>query len=184
MCFWSRAGAAATCVYAGERWLAGMTFESVPETVWLGIAASSLLFIIIGDTIRWLHKRRRAKAKAAEAKVRAEKDEADRREAQEILRGLRARDMSLDHIKDAISDLKREPLGDSGHTYAELPDGTNIVSMADGSYRLALPVRLGPLHLGGSIEGSLKLSPEVKKSADPSSATLKRLPGDDDEQPE
>lgn len=146
MWFWARAGSAATCVYTGERWIAGsMMFKEVPENVWLGIAASSLLFIITGDTIRWLLKRRKAKADAAEAKARKEEAEADRQEAREILRGLRARDMSLDHIRDAISDLKQNPLGDSGNTYAELPDGTIIVSMVDGSYQLSLPVRLrGP----------------------------------------
>lgn len=44
-------------------------------------------------------------------------------------------------LKETIRKLPQHPLGD-GHTYASLPDGTNIVSMADGSYRLALPVHL------------------------------------------
>ena len=65
-------------------------------------------------------------------------------------------------LKEAIRQLPQHPLSD-GHTYATLPDGTNIVSMADGSYRLALPIDLPPLSLGGTIEGSLSLSPEVKK---------------------
>ena len=56
-------------------------------------------------------------------------------------------------LRETIRRLPQEPLGD-GHTYAHLPDGTNIVSMADGSYRLALPVRirgsLGITGVGGS----------------------------------
>ena len=131
-----------------------MTFESVPENVWLGIAACSLLFIITGDTIRWLHRKRKAKTDAQQAAAKARKDEAERQEAQEILRELRARDVSLDEIRVASGGLKQEPLGDTGHTYATLPDGTNIVSMADGSYRLALPVRLagiGSTAVGGSV---------------------------------
>ncbi|MDE0342624.1 MAG: hypothetical protein OXK82_05540 [Deltaproteobacteria bacterium] len=161
MWFWARAGAGATCIYTGERWIAGMTFESVPENVWLGIAACSLLFIIAGDTIRWFHKKRKAKADAQRAAVKAQKDEADRQEAQQILRDLRSRDVSLADIRTAISGLKQEPLGDSGHTYASLPDGTNIITMADGTIRLALPVRLSPvaLHVEGGGSATLKRPP-------------------------
>ena len=64
-------------------------------------------------------------------------------------------------LKETIRRLPQHPLGD-GHTYAELPDGTSIVSMADGSYRLALPVRLS-VDFRGNLDGSLSLSPEVKK---------------------
>ena len=64
-------------------------------------------------------------------------------------------------LKETIRRLPQHPLGD-GHTYAELPDGTNIVSMVDGSYRLALPVRLS-VNFRGNLHGSLSLSPEVKK---------------------
>ena len=44
-------------------------------------------------------------------------------------------------LRETMRRLPQKPLGD-GHTYAALPDGTNIVSMADGNYRLALPVRI------------------------------------------
>ena len=47
-------------------------------------------------------------------------------------------------LRETIRRLPQKPLGD-GHTYAALPDGTNIVSMADGSYRLALPVSVSGL---------------------------------------
>ena len=43
------------------------------------------------------------------------------------------------NLKETIRSLTQMPLGD-GHTYARLPDGTNIVTMADGTMRLALPV--------------------------------------------
>ena len=64
-------------------------------------------------------------------------------------------------LRETIRRLPQEPLGD-GHTYAKLPDGTNIVSMADGGYRLALPVRmhssLGVTGVGGVV--TLKPPPE------------------------
>ncbi len=44
-------------------------------------------------------------------------------------------------LKETINRLPQHPLGD-GHAYTKLPDGTNIVTMADGTIRLALPVRL------------------------------------------
>ena len=45
------------------------------------------------------------------------------------------------NLKETINSLSQHPLGD-GYTYAQLPDGTNIVSMADGTVRLALPIRV------------------------------------------
>ncbi|MXY40253.1 MAG: hypothetical protein F4Y62_10695 [Rhodospirillaceae bacterium] len=55
-------------------------------------------------------------------------------------------------LRETMRQLPQRPLGD-GHTVARLPDGTNIVSMANGEYRLALPVRLegiGHIEAGGS----------------------------------
>ena len=68
---------------------------------------------------------------------------------------------TVESLEKTIRSLPQKPLGD-GHTYAQIPDGTNIVSMADGSYRLALPVRLS-VDFEGGLDGSLNLSPEVKK---------------------
>ena len=59
-------------------------------------------------------------------------------------------------LNETIRSLPQKPLSD-GHTYATLPDGTNIVSMADGSYRLALPVRLS-VALRGRGEGKASIS--------------------------
>ena len=50
---------------------------------------------------------------------------------QETLRGL----------EETMRGLVQEPL-EGGHTFARLPHGTNIVSMANGEYRLALPIVL------------------------------------------
>lgn len=51
-------------------------------------------------------------------------------------------------LRDTVARLPQKPLGD-GHTYAELPPGTNVVTLADGSIRLALPVRIaGTLSIG------------------------------------
>ena len=136
-----------------------MTFEDVPQNVWLGIAASSLLFILVGDSIRWLLARRKAQA-ANKA------EEAEKQELRQLLRDLRSEDVTLKSIRSTVNDLPQEPLGD-GRTFTELPEGTNIVSMSDGSYRLAVPIDAPPLTFGGTIRGSLSLSPEVVKKGPP-----------------
>ena len=46
---------------------------------------------------------------------------------------------TTENLKNTIRSLDQKPFGD-GHTYAKLPEGTRIVSMKDGSYRLAIPV--------------------------------------------
>ena len=61
-------------------------------------------------------------------------------------------------LKETIKRLPQMPLGD-GHSYARLPDGTNIVTMADGTMRLALPVRLSVSFQGG-LDGSLSATVE------------------------
>ena len=66
-------------------------------------------------------------------------------------------------LKETINRLPQHPLGD-GHTYATLPDGTNIVTMADGTVRLALPVRLSAAFSSGLL-GSL--SATVTKAPPP-----------------
>lgn len=58
-------------------------------------------------------------------------------------------------LRETINGLTQHSLGD-GHTYAELPHGTNIVMMADGTMQLALPVRL-EAHLRGVGAGSASL---------------------------
>ena len=67
------------------------------------------------------------------------------------------------NLKETIRRLPQMPLGD-GHTYARLPDGTNIVTMADGTMRLALPIVLSVAFHGG-LDGSL--SGSVTKATPP-----------------
>ena len=62
------------------------------------------------------------------------------------------------NLKETIRRLPQIPLGD-GHTYARLPGGTNIVTMADGTMRLALPVELSA-NFEGNIAGSLSVTVE------------------------
>lgn len=50
-------------------------------------------------------------------------------------------DRSTQEFKIAIAKLPQTPLGD-GHYCAELPPGTNVVTMADGSIRLAIPKQI------------------------------------------
>ena len=61
-------------------------------------------------------------------------------------------------LTKTLRNLPQTPLGD-GHTYARLPDGTNIVSMADGSFRLAIPIHLSATFSGG-LDGNLSASVE------------------------
>ena len=61
-------------------------------------------------------------------------------------------------LKETISRLPQISLGDN-HSYVQLPDGTNIVSMADGSIRLALPIPLS-VSFQGSLDGSLSATVE------------------------
>ena len=70
---------------------------------------------------------------------------------------------TVESLEKTIRSLPQKPLGD-GHTYAQLPDGTNIVSMADGSYRLALPVRLSATFQGG-LDGTLSAAVETTTPA-------------------
>ncbi len=63
-----------------------------------------------------------------------------------------ARDVQISSLREAVAGLPQKPL-QGGHTYAPLPDGTNVVTMADGTIRLALPVRIsgiGTTQVGGS----------------------------------
>ena len=62
------------------------------------------------------------------------------------------------NLRETIRRLPQTPLGD-GHTYARLPGGTNIVTMADGTMRLALPVELSA-NFEGNILGSLSVTVE------------------------
>ena len=73
------------------------------------------------------------------------------------------------NLKETIRRLPQMPLGD-GHTYASLPDGTNIVTLADGTIQLALPVRLSAA-LHGGVAGSL-------------SATVTKVPAPDRDIPD
>ena len=59
-------------------------------------------------------------------------------------------------LKETIRSLPQIPLGDN-HTYARLPDGTNIVSMADGTYRLAIPKPLQASSSFGPMSASATL---------------------------
>ena len=63
---------------------------------------------------------------------------------------------TVHNLKETIYRLPQTALGDD-HTFARLPNGTNIVSLADGSFRLAIPI---PLSVGfqGRLDGSLSAS--------------------------
>lgn len=75
-------------------------------------------------------------------------------------------------IKEAIERLPRVPLA-GGHAYVRLPDGTNIVLMANGRMLLALPIEVS-----ASFEGGLKGDVSASVSLGPSPAP--REQGGDD----
>ena len=60
------------------------------------------------------------------------------------------------NLKETIRRLPKKPLGD-GHSYARLPDGTNIVTVADGTIRLAIPKPLSATASAGPISASATL---------------------------
>ena len=73
------------------------------------------------------------------------------------------------NLKETINSLLSIRLAE-GHTYATLPNRTNIVTMADGSIRLALPVRLSAAgSVGIAVSSSavvLKVSPPERRKPD------------------
>ena len=80
--------------------------------------------------------------------------------------GLEAHDVQIARLKQVARKLPQQPLG-GGHTYAQLPDGTNIVTKADGTVRLALPVRISaafPGGLGGELSASVTKAPPPDQS--------------------
>ena len=81
-------------------------------------------------------------------------------EAREIQKAMGQK--TVQGLQETMRKLPQEPLS-NGHTLARLPEGTNIVSMADGSYRLALPVRLSGTMLIGSGSGSLSVDLKKEK---------------------
>ena len=60
------------------------------------------------------------------------------------------------NLKETIRSLPQLPLGD-GHSYARLPNGTNIVTMADETIRLAIPKPLSATASFGPTKASLTL---------------------------
>ena len=60
-------------------------------------------------------------------------------------------------LRETIDRLPLKPLGD-GHTYAPLPDGTNIVVMKDGSIRLAIPKQIAATSTAPPSTASVALS--------------------------
>ena len=70
---------------------------------------------------------------------------------------------SLQEIKEAAASLPQHRFEGTNHTYAELPVGTNIVTMEDGSIRLAMPVQVAATVAAG---GASVVSAGVTKVRD------------------
>ena len=76
---------------------------------------------------------------------------------------LEAHNVPIARLNDVVRQVPRRALR-AEHTYARLPDGTNIVSTADGTVHLALLVHLS-IDFSGGLEGSL--SGSVTKASAP-----------------
>ncbi len=126
---------------------------------WLGAVGLAVLGIMI---FGWGYKKRipllEAKVEALEGQLRSgpqvlhvinQGDTPDLTEIREAIRAeLDAHDIGrVARLMEVVNDLPQHPLGD-GHRYAELPDGTNIVIMADGTIRLAMPKRIAATGVG------------------------------------
>lgn len=70
---------------------------------------------------------------------------------------------SLQKIKEAAASLPQHRFEGTNHTYAELPAGTNIVTMEDGSIRLAMLVQIAATVAAG---GASVVSAGVTKVRD------------------
>ena len=76
--------------------------------------------------------------------------------------------VQIQNLKAVVAKLPQKPLGD-GYTYTELPEGARIVTKADGSIRLALPVRIQADFEGASGTSSFgPVEVQLIKKDDPS----------------
>ena len=57
---------------------------------------------------------------------------------------------TFENLNETVKRLPRLPLGD-GHSYARLPNNTNIVIAPDGTMRLALPIQVSANFEGGLL---------------------------------
>ena len=101
----------------------------------------------------WWLTQRRGTARGIEAQL------------DEILDALKNRDKrdeaavySLQEIKEAVESLPQHRFEGTNHTYAELPAGTNIVTMEDGSIRLAIPKQIAATFTAPPSTASVALS--------------------------
>ena len=72
-------------------------------------------------------------------------------------------DVQIARLKEVARNLPQQALG-AEHTYAQLPDGTNIVTLPDGTIRLALPALVSFEASAGVPEASF--SPSAEPPAD------------------
>lgn len=78
---------------------------------------------------------------------------------QELRDELKAKDLELLDLKTIVGRLYHKPIPGTSATYVELPEGTRVVTMGDGSIRLALPVRLEThLRIADAVEAELNPS--------------------------
>ena len=76
-----------------------------------------------------------------------------------VIHGLRdeleAKDLELLDLRTLVGRLTPKPVPGTSATYVKLPEGTRIVTMDDGSIRMALPIRVSAAFEGG-LRGELQ----------------------------
>ena len=115
---------AATGLYAGERW-AGVMWAA-DDMPWIAIAAGCFGVLLIIESVR----------------IFSAKKDTSLATLGDLKEWSVASNLELQSIRDAAEKLPMEPLGADGTELVRLPNNTNLVKLPDGSFRLALPVRL------------------------------------------
>ena len=153
----------------GLEWLAGEVIGHLVVTVLLGTGVLIMLAILGLTGKRYQAVLRRFKAvedrdTPTSVVVNVGPDNSNR-EILDALESMSRRDeadkaavYSLQEIKEAAASLPQHRFEGTNHTYAELPAGTNIVTMEDGSIRLAIPKQIAATFTAPSSTASVALS--------------------------
>lgn len=149
---------AATGLYAGERWAGVMLVtDNLP---WLTLAAASLGVLMLIESYRAFTAKEGDKPATKQDVLDLSGD---------VVAALAARDLALKKFKEIVSTLPSEPVGAEGAKLTKLPAGANLVEMPDGSFDLALPVRVSATFeggLAGTLSAGVALGPPPEKSDD------------------
>lgn len=130
----------ATGIYCLERW-AGVLISGIPERAWLVTGVGLVGLVLTVEVVRQFSRRR--------------KEASAQQQLLDVAQRLDERGLELSEFKAKVARLPQERLSDSA-TFAELPDGARVVTLANGSIRLALPIVLSA-SFAGEARGKLRI---------------------------